>query len=74
MTGPDGRLLPTDELHRRFLDAGIDLGRDVIASCGSGVSACALGLGLEVLGHRRWAVYDGSWADWGREGGPPIAR
>jgi thiosulfate/3-mercaptopyruvate sulfurtransferase len=74
MTGPDGRLLPTDELRRRFLDAGIDLERDVIASCGSGVSACALGLGLEVLGHRRWAVYDGSWADWGREGGPPIAR
>jgi thiosulfate/3-mercaptopyruvate sulfurtransferase len=74
VTGADGRLLPVDELRRRFLDAGVDLDRDVIASCGSGVSACALGLGLEVLGHRRWAIYDGSWADWGREDGPPIAR
>lgn len=74
VTGADGRLLPADELRRRFLAAGLDLEKDVIASCGSGVSACALGLGLDVLGHRRWAVYDGSWAEWGREDGPPIAR
>jgi len=74
LTGSDGRLVPVDELKRRFTEAGIDLEGDVIASCGSGVSACALGLGLEVLGHHRWAVYDGSWAEWGREEGPPVER
>jgi thiosulfate/3-mercaptopyruvate sulfurtransferase len=74
LTSADGRLLPVDALRRRFTEAGIDLDRKVIASCGSGVSACVLGLGLELLGHRRWAIYDGSWAEWGREEGPPIER
>ncbi len=74
LVGADGRMLPLEELARRYRAAGIDLGRPVIASCGSGVSACALALGLELLGHRRWAIYDGSWAEWGREGGPPIER
>jgi thiosulfate/3-mercaptopyruvate sulfurtransferase len=74
LTSADGRLLPVDALRRRFTEAGLDLDREVIASCGSGVSACALGLGLELLGHRRWAVYDGSWAEWGLEEGLPIAR
>jgi thiosulfate/3-mercaptopyruvate sulfurtransferase len=72
LTSADGRLLPVDELRRRFTEAGLDFDRDIIASCGSGVSACVLGLGLELLGHRRWAIYDGSWAEWGREEGPPI--
>lgn len=72
LTSADGRLLPVDELRRRFTEAGLDLDRDIIASCGSGVSACVLGLGLELLGHRRWAIYDGSWAEWGREEGLPI--
>jgi thiosulfate/3-mercaptopyruvate sulfurtransferase len=74
LTSADGRLLPVDVLRRRFTEAGLDLDRDIIASCGSGVSACVLGLGLELLGHRRWAIYDGSWAEWGREEGPPIER
>jgi len=68
LTGPDGRMLPAKELERRFVEAGIDLDRPVITSCGSGVSACALALGLELVGHRRYSVYDGSWAEWGREG------
>jgi thiosulfate/3-mercaptopyruvate sulfurtransferase len=74
LTSADGRLLPVDVLRRRFTEAGLDLDREIIASCGSGVSACVLGLGLELLGHRRWAIYDGSWAEWGREEGPPIER
>jgi thiosulfate/3-mercaptopyruvate sulfurtransferase len=74
LTSADGRLLPVDVLRRRFTEAGLDLDRDVIASCGSGVSACVLGLGLELLGHHRWAIYDGSWAEWGRAEGPPIER
>jgi thiosulfate/3-mercaptopyruvate sulfurtransferase len=68
LTGPDGRMLSPVELERRFTDAGIDLDRPVITSCGSGVSACVLALGLELVGHRRYAVYDGSWAEWGRDG------
>ncbi len=49
-----------------FEDAGIDVNRPVISSCGSGVTASMIDLALEVLGHRDHRVYDGSWAEWGR--------
>ncbi|MEO8030925.1 MAG: 3-mercaptopyruvate sulfurtransferase [Gemmatimonadota bacterium] len=65
LVGPDGRLLPTAELRRRFSAAGIDVGRPVILSCGSGVSACALALALDQLGAEAVSVYDGSWSEWG---------
>ena len=67
LTGPDGTMLPPEEIRRRFAAAGSDLARPIILSCGSGVTACVLALGLEVAGHRDYAVYDGSWSEWGRE-------
>jgi thiosulfate/3-mercaptopyruvate sulfurtransferase len=69
LTGPGGRLLPAGELRQRFQAAGLAFDRPVVALCGSGTTACALVLGLEVVGFRDVAVYDGSWAEWGREGG-----
>ncbi len=72
LTGPGGRMLPAEALRARFEAAGIDLARPVITSCGSGVTACVLALGLEVVGHRNWSVYDGSWAEWGAANGPPV--
>jgi thiosulfate/3-mercaptopyruvate sulfurtransferase len=39
----------------------------VVTSCGSGVTAAVLNLALHVAGYRDIALYDGSWADWGRE-------
>jgi thiosulfate/3-mercaptopyruvate sulfurtransferase len=65
-------MLPADGLRARFVEAGIDLTRPVITSCGSGVTACALALGLHLLGHDRVAVYDGSWAEWGLPGDTPV--
>lgn len=74
LVNPDGTLLPPAELAARFRAAGIDLDRPVVTSCGSGVTACALGLGLHVLGKTDYAVYDGSWTEWGAPDGPPVER
>lgn len=72
LVNADGTLKSREELVRLFDDAGVDLSRPVITTCGSGVSACILALGLAVLGHNRVSVYDGSWSEWGAVKGLPI--
>lgn len=68
----DGTMKPDIELRRLFEDAGIDLKRPIVTSCGSGISAAVLALGLAVLGREDVAVYDGSWAEWGASDELPI--
>ena len=62
---PDGTMKDAAALRAAFDAAGVDLARPIITTCGSGVTASVLALALERLGHRDWAVYDGSWAEWG---------
>ncbi|MEC9435514.1 MAG: 3-mercaptopyruvate sulfurtransferase [Pseudomonadota bacterium] len=61
----DGTMKDAAAIRAVFEAAGVDLARPVIASCGSGVTACVLALALERAGHRDWSVYDGSWTEWG---------
>lgn len=68
----DGRLKPTADLKAIFQAAGIDTGGPIVASCGSGVTACNLAHALFELGNSRAAVYDGSWSEWGRADDVPI--
>jgi thiosulfate/3-mercaptopyruvate sulfurtransferase len=70
----DGTILPEAELRDRIQAAGIDLSQPVVASCGSGTTACTLLLGLELLGAREAALYDGSWAEWGGQLDTPVER
>jgi thiosulfate/3-mercaptopyruvate sulfurtransferase len=68
----DGTLLPSAALRRRLTEAGIELSRPVIATCGSGTSACALVLALHSIGHTDTAVYDGAWSEWGARADTPV--
>lgn len=61
----DGRLKDPDSVRRAFADAGVDLDRPIVTSCGSGVTAAILTLALETIGVSGTALYDGSWAEWG---------
>ncbi len=61
----NGTLKDVAGLRAAFDAAGADLSRPIIATCGSGITACIIDLALERLGHTRHAVYDGSWAEWG---------
>ncbi len=65
LLNPDGTMKSVDELRAAFESAGVDLQKPVISTCGSGVTACIIDLALERIGHRRHAVYDGSWSEWG---------
>lgn len=68
----DGTLKPAGELEAAFKRAGVDLGRPIATTCGSGVTASILFLALAILGHRHTAVYDGSWSEWGADENLPI--
>jgi thiosulfate/3-mercaptopyruvate sulfurtransferase len=71
---PDGSLLPAGDLRRRFEDARVDLAQPIVTTCGSGVSACVLALGLHLAGRPDVPVYDGSWTEWGGREDVPVER
>jgi len=68
----DGTFRSPDELRARLRQAGADGTRPVVTSCGSGVTACILTLGLRLAGLPEGAVYDGSWTEWGGRSDTPV--
>lgn len=61
----DGTMKPVAETRAIFEAAGVDLGKPIVTTCGSGITAAILTLALHRMGHARNALYDGSWAEWG---------
>jgi 3-mercaptopyruvate sulfurtransferase SseA len=58
---------------RVLIDAGTDLDRPIITTCGSGVTAAIILAALETLGKRDVSLYDGSWSEWGFDPATPKA-
>lgn len=68
-----GMMMPPGALEARLRRAGLAPEKPVVASCGSGVSACVVAFALHLVGWPEAAVYDGSWSEWGLPGETPVA-
>lgn len=68
-----GRFLAPDALRRRFEALGVTEGDEVVAYCGSGVSACANLLALEAAGFERTKLFAASWSGWSADPQRPVA-
>src|SRR5690606_30565134 len=66
-------LKPADQIRKEFEQAGADFAKPIVTTCGTGVTASVLALGLYRLGHESVAVYDGSWTEWGGRSDTPVS-
>jgi thiosulfate/3-mercaptopyruvate sulfurtransferase len=70
---PDNSWKRGDALRAAFDSAGIDLAKPMVATCGSGITACVLLFGAHLLGKEDVRLYDGSWSEWGADPATPKA-
>ena len=74
LLNPDGTLRKPEALSATFREAGIDVTKPIVTSCGSGVTAAIVLLALEAISAPEGALYDGSWSEWGAKAELPLEK
>lgn len=72
LVNDNGTLRSATQLRQIVEGAGLDTKRPIVASCGTGVTACAVLLALDVMGDSNTALFDGSWTEWGSATDTPV--
>ena len=67
LLSPGGTLMPKDEIVRRFAEIGVDAASQLVASCGSGVTACMLLVAAEYAGLGRGRLFVPSFSGWSKD-------
>ena len=70
----NGRLAAPEKIAAAFAKGGVDTDKPMITSCGSGVTAVVLALGLDAIGKKLPRVYDGSWTEWASHADLPVVK
>jgi thiosulfate/3-mercaptopyruvate sulfurtransferase len=70
----DGTWKRGDELSQAYADAGVDLSKPMITTCGSGMTAAVVLFGARMTGKTDVSLYDGSWSEWGLDKDTPKAQ
>ncbi|MFC7050334.1 3-mercaptopyruvate sulfurtransferase [Emcibacter nanhaiensis] len=68
----NGTYKSPEEMEQVFADAGVDLSQPIVTTCGSGGTAAVLCLALSMIGNHQYALYDGSWSEWGSHPDTPV--